>query len=178
MKPRSDGYTAGILDGEGCCSIATYTQKVKKAGKVYSYLNTQAATSIFNTDRRLIDWLMHHYGGRNHLTRPKKGKIGWAWYPPISNLEQFLLAIIPHLLLKKEQALLVLEYIRLGHGKPGPGITNRDLQKKRQELARRCSILNQKESPEANTSSTSPEVKIESELIGDDESAVVVTQTA
>lgn len=144
MHPKNNGYTAAMLDGEGCISIATYVQKIKKAGKVYRYLNTQLAVSIFQCDERLMKWLMHHYGGRYHV-RPAKPprKIGWSWVPPMGkNLEPFLLEIMPYILLKKEQVLLALQYVRLGYGISGPGNKNVVLQKKRQDLARRCSILN------------------------------------
>jgi hypothetical protein len=178
MQPRNDGYTAAMIDGEGCISIASYIQRVHKAGKEYRYCNTQLAISIFQTDERLMKWLQHHYGGTYTPRKPEVGKRqGWSWVPAKGkNLELFLLKMLPYLLLKREQALLALEYVRLGKGKPGPNNGNADLQKKRQDLATRCSQLNKRESPEANTSNISTEMKIESDLTGDRESTTVVTQ--
>lgn len=184
MHPRNEGYTAAMIDGEGCISIAMYIQKVKKNGREYRYENTQLAISIFQTDERLMKWLIHHYGGRYCPRKPQKQgwKPGWSWSPSSKNLEQFILAVLPYLLLKKEQALIALEFVRLGKGKPGPNNGNAELQKKRQVLAQRCSFLNSGESPEANTSNGNllklSLPKIESDLIGDSESALVVTRAA
>jgi hypothetical protein len=159
MLPRSHGYTAGIFDGEGCISIAKYSQKCERHNKTYHYEVVQLAVSIFQTDERLMKWLAHHYGGTYVPRRPKPGrKQGWSWSPTKGkNLERFLLAIIPHLVVKKKQALLALQYIRLGNKKPGPGSNGLDenIQKKRMILATRCSMLNNLESPEANTSNNS-----------------------
>jgi hypothetical protein len=181
MKPRNGGYTAAMIDGEGCISIASYIQRIKKAGGgEYQYCNTQLAVSIFQTDERLMKWLKHHYGGTYTPRKPKVGKRqGWSWVPAHGkNLERFLLKILPYLLLKREQALLALEYIRLGNGKSGPNNGNADLQKKRQDLAVRCSNLNQRKSPEANTSNISSEMMIESRLMSDHESESVVIQNS
>lgn len=132
-----------MIDGDGCISIATYVQRIVKNGKTYLYDNTQLAISIFQTDERLMKWLMFHYGGRYHERKPiGNRKVGWTWVPPMGKkLEKFLLSMIPYLLLKKEQGLLALDYVRLGYGIPGSR-NNGDLQKKRQNLARRCSTLN------------------------------------
>lgn len=181
MLQKSNGYLSGIFDGEGCISIVTYLQKCLVGGKTYWYNTTQMAISIFQTDERLMKWLMHHYGGRYTLRKSQneKWKQGWSWSPPSNGLEPFLLSIIPHLLIKREQALVALEYVRLGKGRPGPNNGNEKLQLKRQALAKRCSELNRRGSPEANMSNTDYEsVKIESELAGDHESAPVVTQEA
>jgi hypothetical protein len=170
MKPRNDGYTAAMIDGEGCISIASYIQRIKKTGGgEYRYCNTQLAISIFQTDERLMKWLKHHYGGTYIPRKPSASQFGkrqgWSWVPAHGkNLELFLLKMLPYLLLKREQALLALDYIRLGKGKPGSSHGNIELQKKRQDLAVRCSNLNQRKSPEANTSNISPEMKIESGL--------------
>jgi hypothetical protein len=101
---------------------------------------------------------------------------GFSWCAPRGKVrESFLLQIIPYLILKKEQALLALEYLRLGP-KPNP--------EKRAELALRCSVLNRKKSPEAIrqtvTSIVGPEVasKIWSELHSNMQSATVETQIA
>lgn len=182
MHPKSNAYLAGILDGEGCISITSYVRTFYSAsGKPYQCITDLCQISIFQTDERLMKWLVFHYGGKYYQRKPPKkypnAKIGWHWQPARGKKQELLLlSIIPYLLLKKEQAILALEYTRLGLIKRGPGVDN-ELHTKRKALADRCSRLNQRKSSEANTSSTSPEVKIESGLIGDDENAVAVTQT-
>lgn len=185
MQPKNNGYLAGILDGDGCISMNIQSHLYWVRGKSYSYVQAYLVISIFQTDERLMKWLMAHYGGSYNKVKPnaknKLRKPGWRWLPsPGKLLENFLLTIIPHLVLKREQALLALEYVRLGPLKRGPGSNNKDVHAKRQELARRCSKLNQRESPEANTLNDSNEVesKIESELHSDMQSESVVTQNS
>lgn len=179
MQPKNDGYLAAILDGEGCIFMGIQQHPYWKRGKSYSYTQAYLVISIYQTDERLMKWLVSHYGGSYCQTpkKPKEGvRIGWRWLPsPGKLLEKFLLTVIPHLLLKKDQALLALGYVRLGSLKRGPGNDNSEIHQKRQELARRCSSLNRRESPEANTLNISNEVKIESELHGDMQSAPMVT---
>lgn len=170
MLPKNDGYLAGILDGEGCISIFLHK------GRPGSF-TTNLEISIYQGDERLVKWLAFHYGGKYYShTMKNSSRPGFSWCAPRGKArELFLLQIIPHLILKKEQALLALEYLRLGP-KPNP--------EKRAELSLRCSILNRKKSPEAIrqtiTSLVGREVasKIWSELHGDMQSATVETQTA
>lgn len=171
MEAKNDGYMAGILDGEGCISI--FLHKTRVEGK-YS---TNLAISVYQSDLRLMNWMVHHYGGKyySHLMK-NSSRPGYSWFPPRGEaLENFLLQILPYLIMKKEQAKLALEYLRLGPGK-NP--------EKRAELAMRCSILNRKKSPEAIrqtvTSIVGQDVapKIWSELHGDMQNATVETQIA
>ena len=119
-------------------------------------------------------------------TRP-----GYQWTAPRGKArEPFILEILPYLILKKEQALLALEYLRLP--------ATWDMNIKRFDLARRCSAFNRKASswsqvtkkyeeamlsvgasPTTNTSNIgSYAVKIESVLHSDMQSATPVMGTA
>jgi hypothetical protein len=170
MQAKNNGYLAGLIDGKGCISIFIHNSRPGR-------FTTNLEISIYQADERLMKWLTFHYGGRYYpdnkdgATRPS-----YTWFPPRGkDRELFLLSIIPYLILKKEQALLALEYLRLGP-KPNP--------EKRAELAMRCSVLNRKKSPEAIRQTLTAivgqerAVKIWSELYGDVQSATVETQTA
>jgi hypothetical protein len=94
-------YLAGIIDGEGCLSM----------GNVHTGVYT---TQIYigNTDARVIEWLYRTFGGSIAL-RPSpnpKHKPLWRWLASGKNLNVLLQAVLPYLIVKKEQALLLLEY--------------------------------------------------------------------
>ena len=196
MQPKNDGYLAAMLEGEGCIYMGIQNHEYWRRGKSYSYTQAYLVISIYQTDERLMKWLVFHYGGSYCKTpkNPKPGiRIGWRWLPsPGKQLEKFLLTVLPHMLLKREQALIALEYVRLGALKTGPGSDNKVIHTKRQELARRCSLWNKRESPETNTPNDTtiqnwvsyPEhcivnvPKIESELHSDMQSASDVNQNA
>lgn len=192
MQAKNSGYMAGIIDGEGCISI--YIMRPRKKGKhVY---RTALGVSCYQSDERLMKWIVEHYGGKYYQhNMDNSTRIGFSWRGPTgAKLELFLLEIIPYLIVKKDQALLALEYLRTP--------PKWEFKKTRFELARRCYLLNRKKShqkaaderyqeamehfrlmeqelsPEANTQDGSPEPKIESELQGDLQSATVVTRTA
>ena len=162
-------YLAGILDGEGC--ICLYGAE-RSDCKYHCSLQVV----IYNTSTTLMKWLVKNVGGR-YYTRTangygkKPGKIQYVWHPSgKKNRENFLLGVLPYLIIKREQAKVALEFIRLGSDK---------CPELRKPLVEKCIQLNRgEESVETNTSDGSQELKRESGLIGDDESAPVVTQTA
>jgi hypothetical protein len=87
------------------------------------------------------------------------------------NKEHVLLSVLPYLVLKREQAIIALEFLRLRDEK---------VPEKRQELYERNIVLNKRgRLVEANTSCDSEkESMIESDLIGNNESAPAVTLVA
>lgn len=164
-------YLAGIFDGEGSVSISR-TRLQTPTGK--TYWGYDCKVLISNTDPRLMKWLVSNFGGsfrpgnqKNNAVRATKPCFRWAMesYP---KQEKFLLAIIPYLIIKKEQALLALQFTRMKDQK-NPA--------ERERLHLACIALNSGNSPTTNMSNTSitEEVKIESELHGDMQSEPVVT---
>jgi len=164
MKSKNWSYLAGIVDGEGNISI---TQNTRKNG----WNQFQFLFSIKNTDLRLMQWLVENFGGvyYNQPSSNLTWKLSYSWRPKgRKNKEEILLGILPYLLLKKEQALLALEYVRLDPHVQSP---------RRREIAKRCTELNQRgKSVETNTLNSEPSEMIESDLIGDNKCAPVVTQ--
>lgn len=161
METQAWPYVAGVLDGEGTIALCVYRQKERPSEYV------RLEIRINNTDFRLIKWLMHNFGGRFQAQANDRGfkntRILYSWYlSGKANKEKFILGALPHLLLKREQAILALEFLKLG--------SHWDREKK-VELAKRCQALNNHvESPTTNTPNNSQELKIESELIGDSKS--------
>jgi hypothetical protein len=155
-------YLAGIVDGEG--SIVIYPHKDRK---VFT-----AEIVIPNTSLVLMKWLVSNFGGKFNVFQPKNlhgynRKLLYRWRASgKKNRENILLGIIPYLVIKKEQAKVLLEFLRLGYGET----------EKRIEFAKKCSLLNHGDESVTtnmfNVDSTEVDsIKIESELIGDNESA-------
>ena len=187
MNPLKDitvaqwAYAAALMDGEGSFSISHGTGK-SKAGKPYPLFDSKVMVS--NTSVALMEWLKDIFGGYyyasvKHVSAKAKAngqnsmKTCYRWIANTYSLQDwFVRGITPYLIIKKRQAEVALEFLSL-FGQHNPG--------RRQELRETMLALNKVGSPEANTSGVSSgndEIKIESELSGDIESAPLVTATA
>lgn len=169
-------YIAGILDGEGSISITSssvYRNGIKISSRTYGL-----KVIISNTNTNLIKWLQDCIGGKVCVSsRPGKkdstpvhqNKVCYRWTPSRHKLtKQFLLAVLPYMRLKKEQALLGLKFICLVE-------ENRFCPEEREKLSLQCKALNSGKTVETNTSSISQEMKRESKLAGNCESDPTVT---
>ena len=112
-------YLAAMFDGEGTFSIyqnnGNYHTTVDGEKKQYNFTNSRV--SITNTNIELMEWLVSHFGGVYYTHRRAKAvhKIAYDWRPKgKKNTEELILGVLPYLVLKKQQANLVLQYIRLG----------------------------------------------------------------
>ena len=155
-------YLAGLFDGEGTFS---------------TYYSTALRIEVTNTKIELMEWLVQHFGGQYYSHRRSNSKhcIAYGWRPKgRSNGERLLLGLLPYLVIKKEQAKVALEYLRLPHNNG----FDPELAKKRQEMLTKMQSLNKRGSSslETNTQETSQEVKIESDLVGDSECVPDVNQ--
>ena len=165
-------YVAGIMDGEGSFSI--YYNKTSK--------QHMARITVGNTSFVLIEYLMHNFGGKFYKLEPEQLK-GYNRKPMYSwrlsgnkNKEKFLLGILPHLVIKKEQAKLFLEFISIPRCNQWPDKENVKANVLlREDLMNRMSNLNHGiQSVETNTQESEKDM-IESELISDDKSDLMVT---
>jgi LAGLIDADG endonuclease len=171
-------YLAGLFDGEGTFSIYQNSGKYKvlASGQEKQYNFTNSRVEITNTNIELMGWLVSNFGGVYYTHRRAKSvhKTAYSWRPKgKKNTEELILGILPYLVIKKKQASIILEYIRLGSS---CGTERRDVER-RFELMRECQALNKRGfSVETNTldSASSDAWKIESELTGDSESTPTV----
>jgi len=170
---------AAFIDAEGCICISRTTLKTSAGNDYFGY---DLKVSGANTSMKLMRWLVRYFGGE---FRPKQlGKLGkepcFEWFVTGGHekVETIFLGTLPYHIIKREQALIALEFVRL-QGKQNP--------EKRAELHAACMALNSGKSPTTNMSSIKsaieiakseirlaglpePEVdlmKIESELQGD-----------
>jgi hypothetical protein len=174
-------YLAAMFDGEGTFSIyqnnGNYHTTVDGEKKQYNFTNSRV--SITNTNIELMEWLVSHFGGVYYTHRRAKAvhKIAYDWRPKgKKNTEELILGILPYLVLKKQQANLVLQYIRLGSSQ---GTVRNDVDARRL-LMIECQKLNKRGQPlTTNTLVDSfpneNELMIESDLTGDRESERMVT---
>jgi hypothetical protein len=142
---------AAWMDGEGCISIGSAIKtRIRKSGEEIKYIHYGLQVAITGTSQLLMDWLLEVFGGRvypyeNQLKKAKgKCKLCFKWHPPTGEgvMERFILALLPYLVVKRAQAELALEYLRLPHNSA----------KERAILKDRCKKLNRfGVSPETNT---------------------------
>lgn len=174
-------YLAGILDGEGYIGASINMQYDAEMKKRYRKSDLQVV--IVNTSLLLMKWLIINFGGVYYTRKLSEQSMTWrdtySWRPKgKTNKVTVLLGTLPYLLIKREQAKLGLEFLRLEGFCPDARI----------EVAERLYELNDSKGPRAkyrrgvsvttNTLDTSSGVKIESDLTGDRESALPVMAVA
>lgn len=106
---RDLSYIAGIIDGEGCFSIGKH--HTHKKPELFPLLD------ITNTNIKLINYLQdvlpsNYIKHRENYGKNAKKSYTYRIYNPLK-LELFLNKIIPFLILKKEQAKNMLEFIEM-----------------------------------------------------------------
>ena len=105
-------YLAGIIDGEGSVYIAKH-KEYSGRGLPYSY---STRVSVGNTDERLINWIQKTVKtGNIHFVQETRNnwKDHWHWLLADKNITPFLEQILPFLIIKKEQALILLRFREL-----------------------------------------------------------------
>lgn len=104
MKPElSIGYIAGFFDGEGCIGIYSY-----RHGK---YRSTGMQVKIANTNPVVLLAIQERFGGKIKTRTPKGGNLplyilSWDSAKALAVLKM----LEPHLLVKKDQATLAIEF--------------------------------------------------------------------
>lgn len=98
-------WSAGFVDGEGCIALCKHAQKIKGV----EYRCFVLRLSVTNTDLRCLERLKSMFGGSinqaNHKGR-EHHKPCWTWYCTSAKAERALIALLPFLFSKKEQAEL------------------------------------------------------------------------
>jgi hypothetical protein len=101
---EKSAYAAGIFDGEGYVDI--YQATLSKASKSPSLM---LRVVISQKDGRLMHWLQDNFGG--HVQQARKDKYSiYRWDIRSQAAARFLSQILPYIVVKKEQALIALQY--------------------------------------------------------------------
>ena len=110
-------YLAGLFDGEGCIDVQ---RCYPKAGRNRLYVRPRVRMCMTDSARFLADQLRAKFGG--HLTSRKAGngnqQSSWSleWLNGV-DMRRLLNLILPHLILKAEQAKLVLWWLDNASGR-------------------------------------------------------------
>lgn len=137
----SKEYLAGLLDGEGYFGLMT--RRVKTHDGYQQQGHTPTVKMAFTTrDAQILYELHKKYGGYIYHKKAHKtslSAIQWELKTK-SKLIEFLPKIIPYLILKKEQAEILLEYCKLGNVHPKYK-TYAENKKKTDEIFNRLKVL-------------------------------------
>lgn len=98
----ANAYLAGVFDGEGSIFFIETKETIR------------LDVSLGNTSEPLVHVYQDFFGGRVRRREPHNGILPmfeWA-IGKQSDLEKFLLAMLPYLVTKREQAKIALEFIR------------------------------------------------------------------
>lgn len=119
MKKTELAYIAGAMDSDGFFTIKRNTYSVRKVGDA-KYPSYSERAGIKQTTPQIIDLIHKNFGGYRSIQKPntKNGK-------PLHSIDlrnkichEFVKAIMPYLVLKKEQASILME-LRKITGKRG-----------------------------------------------------------
>ena len=109
VSPAILGYVAGIIDGEGTIGInrATFPKQPQLSVRYTAIL------SVGNTDYKVIDLLLSLFGG-HVVIRPatERHKKFHVWLARGPHARAILELVGPHLLLKRAQSELLIEFVR------------------------------------------------------------------
>lgn len=161
MKSIEKAYLAGLIDGEGCITIAKRKSGQRK-GEPWYY---QPVVSIGNTDKGMIDYvynLTHGFvlerKGRRSQKQKKEWKRVYSLFLTGEKMRQALKEILPYLRTKRRQAEILLEFPSYAHR--GRMKRNWEEIKRQDSLWREIRELNQR-GPKA----VYPQLKLDLDLV-------------
>jgi hypothetical protein len=116
-------YLAGLFDGEGTVCIST--SRNRNNTTIF-----QMNVKVANTKLELMQWLITNFGGYYSVSNAKSDakkrySTQYAWMPKGKNNRiEVLEGMLPYLVIKKQQALIGLEFERVYEGRNGcqPGL--------------------------------------------------------
>ena len=132
-------WAAGIMDGEGCVGV-----RWNKKRKSFTLV-----VSVTNTDPRMLITLKRMFGGSIQLAHSKNYKphykTTWGWFLVSTGACAMLQTVLPHLVVKRDQAELAITFQGM-HRKRGGAIGkaiegNAELLEKQAWLSRRLSDM-------------------------------------
>ena len=111
-------WMAGFTDGEGWIGIS---KQVREERPSPAY---RCVIAISNQKKKSLDVFREEYGGK-----VRKEKDCYRWHCPSGSFRYFLMTISPFLILKKQQAFLIWEYILVIEKKYGSkSLTDQDVE--------------------------------------------------
>ncbi|RLI00647.1 hypothetical protein DRO31_08330 [Candidatus Bathyarchaeota archaeon] len=104
------GRIVGLIEADGCISIARRRQP-------NGYITYSTRIEIANSKKEILEHVKNQLGYGHIYLRNPAGKRGrresWVLVIPSEMAEDFINMILPHLIIKRRQAELVLEFIKI-----------------------------------------------------------------
>lgn len=114
MSPE---YLAGFFDGEGCIDCQ---RMYPKQNPGILYVRPRIRVAQVETARLVLDLLQKEYGGfiyrREHKKENQNPSVSWEILDKVGMIK-LIYAMLPHLIVKKEQAKLVLWWLDNASGR-------------------------------------------------------------
>ncbi len=109
LTPTETAYIAGFFDGEGSVGISKASNKGVRGRRVNP--NYSLHIKFSNSDRPVLEWIAEKVGGwiLEHKV-PSKYRRHWKFVKKGSKAMQLLQAMLPYLIVKKEQAEKAIEF--------------------------------------------------------------------
>ena len=102
----TDAYFAGLFDGEGCISI----NKTSGGKRKYKRFGFQLRTSVTNTNLEVLYALQEKYGGKVYIREKSNARSYGNWITVSNQCINPLSLWLPHLIIKKNQATVALDF--------------------------------------------------------------------
>jgi hypothetical protein len=106
-KDTEIAYLAGMIDGEGSIYIQ---RRITKAG----YMSYFPRFQVVNTNQEVMEWIQNTFGG-NLYKKPRtkhneKWRLCFEWFSTVGVMDELLPLIIPYLIIKKQHALVMMQF--------------------------------------------------------------------
>jgi len=112
----SSQYAAGFFDGEGCVELREVISN-------YRYLEVRVRVRMTNTNQEVLERIKARFGGWLSRIKPptKNSKAPWTLTIGAREVETFLRAVAPYVIVKRAQLALALGYIEFKRLTRNPG---------------------------------------------------------
>lgn len=106
-------YAAGFFDGEGC--VAIYERAARHSGEGAVSPNFYVTVNMTNTHLGVLQHIRERIGGTvaNFVRGKGKRRATYRWIASSKEASHILNILLPHVVVKREQILVALEFNRL-----------------------------------------------------------------
>lgn len=115
MKEEIDlAYSAGIIDGDGSFSLLLHRSTTKKTWRSFY----EPCIQLSNAFKGMSEYLYEKFGGSLRIKKPQKEhhKVLYVWsLRSREGCKKMIEKIFPYLKLKKDQAILMLDFLKIDH---------------------------------------------------------------
>lgn len=138
-KDTDIAYLAGIIDGEGSIYIQ---RRITKQG----YFSYFPRFQVVNTNREIMDWIKNTFGGliydKPRIKHNPKWRMQIEWFTTVGLMDQLIPLIIPYLIIKKQHAIIMMQFRATFKSNNGSSAIKSDIQDFRLECLQKIKHLN------------------------------------